>query len=63
MSNEFIYPTFQAAIKNVAVDLKNVAEKTKKVEDVMGGLLKFGGQKDVKDVLSVVSVREKLIMH
>ena len=46
-----------AAIKKVADDVKSIAEKTKKVEDVTGFLKnKFGGKQDVKDVLSVVSV-------
>lgn len=37
--------------------MKNIAEKTKKLDDITGILKgKFGGKQDVKDVLSVVSV-------
>ena len=52
---------FQAAIKNIGVDMKNIAEKTKKVEDVTGFFkTKFSGKGDVKDVLSVVSVKKSI---
>ncbi|XP_071749704.1 uncharacterized protein unc-13 isoform X2 [Lepeophtheirus salmonis] len=45
-----------AAIKNLAGDVKNMAEKTKKVEDVTGFFKSFGGKQDVKSsVMSVVS--------
>eukprot|EP00096_Caligus_rogercresseyi_P012792 TRINITY_DN5472_c0_g1_i1.p1 TRINITY_DN5472_c0_g1~~TRINITY_DN5472_c0_g1_i1.p1 ORF type:complete len:441 (-),score=119.52 TRINITY_DN5472_c0_g1_i1:1057-2250(-) len=45
-----------AAIKNLAGDVKNIAEKTKKVEDVTGFFKSFGGKQDVKSsVMSVVS--------
>eukprot|EP00094_Tigriopus_californicus_P005573 TCALIF_05370-PA protein Name:"Similar to UNC13B Protein unc-13 homolog B (Homo sapiens)" AED:0.17 eAED:0.19 QI:0/0.36/0.34/1/1/1/23/0/1203 len=45
-----------AVIKNLAGDVKNIAEKTKKVEDVTGFFkTKFSGKGDVKDMLNVVS--------
>ena len=45
-------------IKNIGSDVKNLADKAKKVEDVTGLFkFKFGGKGDVKDMLNVVSVR------
>ena len=44
-------------IKNIGSDVKNLADKAKKVEDVTGLFkFKFGGKGDVKDMLNVVSV-------
>ena len=41
----------------MAGDLKNIAEQTKKVENVTGFFMgKLSGKQDMKDVLSVVSV-------
>ncbi len=45
-------------MKNIAVDMKSIAEKTKDVKDVTGFFKnKFSG-KDAKEVLGAVAVRD-----
>jgi hypothetical protein len=57
--NSFAF-CFQAAIKNVLGDAKQIAAKTKNMEDMTGFFkTKFTGkQESVKNVLSAVSVNK-----